>query len=207
MIWVLGSDVSPGLCVSCGCFSASGPVSSCQPVVSTTCAVDCAPPAQLPARLDRSRQLSPLQLCAAAAAVRQQRVSAGLSCPSWPTVGPSAIRSRCSYSLPQVSSARFIYTPLCVGIQLASLARSPSLLAASRQTCLATSSTCVRQGPLLTSHCSASPPRAHQPGYIAVTFARADPLVHPRSSIASPRAVSTTLSNFFCSVGSYLLIL
>ena len=151
VIWVFGSDVSPGLCVSCGCFSASGPVSSCQPVVSTTCAVDCAPPAQLPARLDRSRQLSSLQLCAAAAAVRQQRVPAGLSCPSWPTVGPSAIRSRCSCSLPQVSSARFSYTPLCVGIQLARLARSPSLLAASRQTCLATSSTCVRQGPLLTS--------------------------------------------------------
>ena len=203
------SGFSSGLCVSLGCFSASGPVSSCQLVVLPRWAVDCAPPAQRPVRFDRSRQLSTfrcVQLQPLSCSIRCQQGSASLL--------SSASLQPYHYSQPlqQLLCAGLVcafsgtYPPLCGPSAHQLRLTSPSAVRLSPNL-RATSSTCVQQGPLRTSQCSASQPRAHPPAYIAVTFARADPLVHPRSSIASLRAVSTALSNFLCSVGSYLLTL
>ena len=78
------------------------------------------------------------RLCAAAATVRQRRVSAGLSFPlararhgqAGLTSGPSAIRSRCSCSPPLTSAGRFSWASLgspsaaSLGSWLACLAQS-----------------------------------------------------------------------------------
>ena len=136
---------------------------------------------------------------------RLRLVAASLTADLAFSIPPLHPQPLCSSPL-QVSSACFGSAPsrLTSSLTLGTwLVGSPLQLRTSRQSSSAISGFCVRQGSSVDLAPLGQPaPRPPGPCHISVTFARADPCAHPRSSIASNRAASTAFSNFAFSAES-----